>query len=180
MSIVIYTYRDPYKLDTEPYWDELKSCPYFCVSQTLVNGLKGLYKKDFRQGRVTTIQNMIEAMYEYWESTACIVKQHTDIDNIISTGLPSVISPDLQENVSRAFLFNRMEVFKSIRIMFELNMNVQDILMDKLTPEQLFNCQKFIKKIISCEKKKDFTLQSDFDIEAVDTAINAAMLKGVS
>ena len=71
MSIAIYTYRDPYKLNKEAYWDEIKECPYFCVSQTLVNGLKTIYKKDFQQGRVTTIQYLIESLYEYWESTAC-------------------------------------------------------------------------------------------------------------
>ena len=83
MAIVIYTYRDPYNLDKEPFWEEIKSCPYFCVSQTLVNGLKGLYKNDFFQGRVTTVQNLINNLYSDWESTAGIVKQHTDIDNII-------------------------------------------------------------------------------------------------
>ena len=40
MSIVIYTYHDPYKIDHEPYWDEIKNCPYFCSAQTLVNGLQ--------------------------------------------------------------------------------------------------------------------------------------------
>ena len=115
MSIVIYTYRDPYKLDKEPYWDEIKHCPYFCVSQTLVNGLKYLYKKEFVQGRVTTVQNLIKSLFKYWESTACIVKQHTNIDNIISSGLVPVLGEKMQENISRAFLFNREEVFKSIR-----------------------------------------------------------------
>jgi hypothetical protein len=47
MSIVIYTYSDPYRLKEEPYWDEIKACPYFCAAQTLVNGLKYLYREDF-------------------------------------------------------------------------------------------------------------------------------------
>ena len=106
MSIAIYTYRDPYKLNKETYWEEIKGCPYFCVSQTLVNGLKTIYKNDFQQGRVTTIQYLIEALFEYWESTACIVKQHTDIDNIISAGLPPILGSDMQENIARAFLYN--------------------------------------------------------------------------
>lgn len=175
MSIAIYTYRNPYKMDTEPFWNEIKTCPYFCASQTLVNGLKGLYKQDFQQGRVTTVQNLIESMFEYWESTACVVKQHTDIDNIISAGLPPVVSANLQENVSRAFLFNREEVFESIRIMFELNMNVQDILADKLTPEQSFIVEIF-KRILASDKKKDFTLKSDFDETEIDEVLSRTML----
>ncbi|SMC62027.1 hypothetical protein [Papillibacter cinnamivorans] len=176
MPIEIYTYRDPYKLDAEPYWDEIKSCPYFCASQTLVNGLKNLYKKDFQQGRVTTVQNFIESLFDYWESTVCIVKQHTDIDNIIANALSPVLGETMQENIARAFLFNREEVFQSIRVMFELNMNVQDIIMDKLTPEQTFIVEVF-KKILSSEKKKDFILISDFDEASIDETLKKTMAK---
>lgn len=174
MSIVIYTYRDPYKLDKEPYWDEIKTCPYFCVSQTLVNGLKYLYKKDFTQGRVTTTKNLIEALFSYWESTACIVKQHTDIDNIISDGLLPVLGTTMQENITRAFLFNREEVFKSIRVMFELNINVKDILFDKLTPEQVFIVEVY-KCILASKKKKDFVLENERDEAQIDEALTKAM-----
>ena len=34
-------------IDDEPYWNEIKNCPYFCVSQTLVNGLRKHYKGKF-------------------------------------------------------------------------------------------------------------------------------------
>ena len=60
MSIKIYTYQDPYRLNAEPFWKEITNCPYFCVSQTLVNGLKGLYRADFQQGRVTTGTSRIQ------------------------------------------------------------------------------------------------------------------------
>lgn len=174
MSIAIYTYRDPYKLNKEAYWEEIKGCPYFCVSQTLVNGLKTIYKNDFQQGRVTTIQYLIEALFEYWESTACIVKQHTDIDNIISAGLPPVLGSDMQENIVRAFLYNREEVFESIRVMFELNININDIVFDKLTSEQKFIVEVF-RKILTSEKKRDFFLKDDFRENEIDIAINHAM-----
>lgn len=86
MSIVIYTYHNPYSLkENQELWNEIVNCPYFCVSQTLVNGLKTLYGKDFQIGRVTTVKNLTDAVYKYWTGTACAVKQHTDIDNIIST-----------------------------------------------------------------------------------------------
>ncbi len=174
MPITIYTYRDPYKLDKEPYWNEIKCCPYFCVSQTLVNGLKYLYKKDFVQGRVTTVQNLIDQLFEYWESTACIVRQHTAIDNVIANGLPPVLGTTMQENITRAFLFNREEVFKSIRVMLELNINVNDILYDRLTPEQLFIVEIY-KKILSSEMKKDFILKNDLNDSLVNEAISNAM-----
>ena len=44
MPITVYTYHDPYKLkENTNLWKEISSCPYFCVSQTLVNGLKSVY-----------------------------------------------------------------------------------------------------------------------------------------
>lgn len=174
MSIAIYTYRDPYSLDKEPYWEEVKNCPYFCVSQTLVNGLKGIYRKDFSQGRVTTVQALISNLYTDWEATSTIVKQHTDIDNIITSGLPAILDNDRQENVSRAFLFNREEVFKSIRVMFELDMDTNDILEDKLTPEQKFILEIY-KKILNSSSREDFYLQTDFSEFSLNDALNKAM-----
>ncbi len=46
MSIRIYSYNNPYKLDKELYWEEIKAAPFFCASQTLVNGLNYIYNKD--------------------------------------------------------------------------------------------------------------------------------------
>ena len=43
MKLKIYTYSDPYKINRESYWDEIKNCPHFCVSQTMVNGLEEIY-----------------------------------------------------------------------------------------------------------------------------------------
>ena len=47
MSIKIYTYTNPYELENEEYWDDIRNCPHFCVSQTLANGLKKNYKNFF-------------------------------------------------------------------------------------------------------------------------------------
>lgn len=179
MSIAIYTYKDPYKLETEPYWDEIRTCPYFCVSQTLVNGLKKVYKKDFHQGRVTTFQNLIEALYEYWTSTACAVKQHTDIDNIISHNIESLLDGALQQNMVSAFLFNREEVFESLRIMFELKINVQDVLEEKLTPEQKFIVAIY-KIILNSGSLSDFIIDEKSTENEVDGAIDSAMEKAAS
>ena len=176
MSLAIYTYKDPYRLESEPYWNEIKTCPYFCVSQTLVNGLKYVYKSDFQQGRVTTVQNLIEALYEYWTSTACAVKQHTDIDNIISHNISTLLNGSLQQNMASAFLFNREEVFESLRIMFELNINLQDVVEEKLTPEQKFIVE--IYRIISNSGViADFTIDEKHSIEEIDKSISSAMAK---
>ena len=148
MSIAIYTYRDPYKLDKETFWTDIKTCPYFCASQTLVNGLRAVYKNDYKAGQVTTLQNLVDTMFESWESTKTIVKQHTDIDNIIAAGLPILLNETMQNNIKKAFLFNREEVFESIRVMFELNMNVSEILMNLILINQF---RKHLKKVTKKE-----------------------------
>lgn len=113
MSIVIYTYHDPYKIDQEPYWDEIKNCPYFCSAQTLVNGLRSHYKEKFDGGRVSTVKILTDSLYIDWASPAWIVKQHTDIDNIINSGFSTDLSESERINIGRAFLFNRDDVFVS-------------------------------------------------------------------
>ena len=140
MSVVIYTYHDPYKLkENEALWREISSCPYFCAAQTLVNGLKAVYGTAFQIGRVTTVKNLTDALYEKWEKTACAVKQHADIDNIIvnSSGITGISETELK-SVKKSFLFNRDEVFTSIRTMFELKMESPNIVDKYLTPEQRF------------------------------------------
>lgn len=175
MSIVIYTYHDPYKIDQEPYWDEIKNCPYFCSAQTLVNGLRSHYKRKFDGGRVSTVKNLTDSLYVDWASPAWIVKQHTDIDNIINSGFSTDLSESERINIGRAFLFNRDDVFASIRTMFELNVDPSAILKDKLTKEQRFILSIY-QKILASEMKKDFYLAQSLAEEEIDEGLRRAMI----
>lgn len=176
MSVIIYTYRDPYKLkENKELWKEISSCPYFCAAQTLVNGLKAVYGAPFQIGRVTTVKNLTDVLYEKWNGTACAVKQHADIDNIIvnSSDIIGISGTEL-DNVKKSFLFNRDEVFTSMRTMFELKMEPQNIVDKYLTPEQRFIVSVY-KKIKASEKVKDFCLEQDFTEEQINQAITKAM-----
>ena len=176
MSIVIYSYHNPYSLkDNQELWDEIVNCPYFCVSQTLVNGLKTLYGKDFQINRVTTVKNLTDAVYRYWTGTACAVKQHADIDNIISMASERCgLNADEVENIRKSFLFNRNEVFNSIRTMFELRMNPNNIVEKYLTPEQKFFVFIF-NEIINSARNKDFLLKDNFTEQEIEEAIMEAL-----
>lgn len=114
-------------------------------------------------------------MYEKWNGTACAVKQHADIDNIIvnSSDITGISRIEL-DNVKKSFLFNRDEVFTSIRTMFELKMEPQNIVDKYLTPEQRFIVSVY-KKIRASEKVKDFCLEQDFTEEQINKAIIKAM-----
>ena len=174
MSIVIYTYHDPYKIDQEPYWSEIKNCPYFCSSQTLVNGLRKHYKGKFDGGRVTTVKILTDSLYEDWVSPAWIVKQHTDIDNIINGGLQTELTELEKKNIGRAFLFNREEVFTSIRTMFELNVDINAVLREKLTKEQEYILDIYYK-IQSSDQQEDFFLAKCLSEEEVNIGLQNAM-----
>lgn len=173
MSIVIYTYIDPYQLPRESYWDEIRTCPYFCAAQTLVNGLRSLYTKDFVQGRVTTVQNLLTALFRDWESTAYKIRQHAEIDNVVSG--QSFLSADstVRERMERAFLFNRDEVFASIRVMAELALDVDEIRADRLSAEQ--SCIVALYRRLLSAEQSSFHLTADFDEEEIDAALLRAM-----
>ena len=174
MSIEIMTYRNPYQLHEEPYWNDIKSCPYFCVSQTTVNGLKRIYPNDFKPGRVATIQRLTSALFKNWETTESKVCQHTAIDNIISDGLSLDFEPQIMENVKRAFRFNRDEVYNSLRVMFELDVDIDAICLGQLTYEQRFIVEIY-REILGSEKIADFTLEKNLSVEQVDRAVGKAM-----
>lgn len=176
MSITIYTYQNPYKLNKEAYWDEINSCPYFCVSQTLVNGLRSIYEDSFPKGQITTTQNLIESMFEYWMSTSCAVKQHADIDNTLSGMLIGSSDDVFFNNIASAFKFNRGEVFKSIRTLSELNIDIGGINKDKLSREQQLLLELY-QRLLESKTKKDFILQCDFNESIVNEKIITALWK---
>lgn len=176
MSIKIYTYQDPYRLNAEPFWKEITNCPYFCVSQTLVNGLKGLYRADFQQGRVTTVKNLTDSIFEQWESTGCIIRQHADLDNLVKAGALAVLKEPMQHNLADVLSFNRENIFQSIRVMAELNINLDEIRMEELTQEQGLVVTLY-KRLMASEKHTDFVLETDFGPEELDAALVRAMQK---
>lgn len=174
MSIAIYTYHDPYKIDSEPYWKEISNCPYYCVAQTLVNGLRKHYRGKYDGDRVTTVKRITTALFEEWESPAYMVKQHADIDNIIRNRLQESQEIANVDKVASALLFNREEVFKSIRTLFELNVDPGSIQYDKLNKEQELIVNIY-KEISLSKMKGDFILKQGLSESEVDQGIVNAM-----
>lgn len=181
MSITIYTYRDPYSLSAEPFWNEITSCPYFCVSQTLANGLRVVYGGqggEFSKFGVRTVKELIDSIYPVWQSTASAVKQNAAIDNIVNSKFSGSEMAGAPENIRRAFLFNREEVFSSIRTLFELDVKVDEIIMDLLTPEQTFIVNLYTRLKTTPGISELFTVGSGLTQDEIDTAIFDAMGMG--
>lgn len=174
MAIVIYTYSNPYKINREPYWAMVKNSFQICVSQTLVNGLCDQYKNDLFKGKVTTITRFVNNLFEDWESDVMAIRQRAAIDNVIGYVDFSEFINDVDiEDVINSLKRNRSYVLESVRIMFELGMDPQNIRKDMLTYEQ--KCVVAIYEELIRTNNPCFILKTDFSQNEIEIAINNTM-----
>lgn len=178
MAIIIYTYSNPYKINKEPYWAMVKNSFQLCVSQTLVNGLCDQYS-DFYKGKLVTISRFINHLYDEWESDAVAINQRAKIDNIIGyMDFHDVVGDISAEDIINSLRRNRSYVLESIRIMFELGMDPNNIKKSELTYGQ--KCVVAIYEELLNTKNKHFILRSDFSSDEVDNAINGTIKDAIS
>lgn len=170
MAILIYPYSNPYRINSEPYWAMIKNSFHLCVSQTLVNGMCDQYN-DFYKGQLTTINRFINRLYNNWESDVTAIKQRVAIDNIIEyldfTHIVTDISlSDVIESLKR----NRKYVLDSIRIMFELGMNPDNMVKTELSLEQ--KCVVAIYAELLKTKNVFFKISNSITETEIDQAID--------
>lgn len=170
MAFSIYTYSNPYEIDKELYWDSIKNCPHFCVSQTMANGIMGTYK-DMSAGKVSTVENLVKGLFSYWESAECKIKQYTDIDNAI--GQLELAAGD--EKIRQALRFNRKDLSNSLRILFELDMNLDEMQTELMSEEQRYLLMIY-SAILNSDMRQDFQLKRNFTESEIDDAIKQGML----
>lgn len=169
MSFSIYTYSNPYEIDKELYWDSIRNCPHFCVSQTMANGIVETYR-EMTAGKVSTVENLVKGLFSYWESAECKIKQYADIDIAIG----QLELSDSEEKIRQSLRFNRKELSNSLRILFELDMDIEEMRLDLMSVEQNYLIQIY-KTIKESDMKKDFELRRSFSEEEIKTAIIAGM-----
>ena len=169
MPFSIYTYSNPYEINKELYWDSIKNCPHFCVSQTMANGMMGTYE-EMTAGKVSTVENLVKGLFAYWESSECKIKQYTVIDEAINR----LIIAENSEKIKQSLRFNRKQLSNSLRILFELDMSTQEIQTDLMTEEQrkLVELYRIIRK---SDLFQDFTLKRYFSEAEIENAIREGM-----
>lgn len=169
MPLKIYTYANPYEINKEPYWNEIKDCVHFCVSQTMINGLEEIYKKDFSKHQLLTIRNFINSLYKNWEDIETNVNQIMEIDNAITK------LKIYSNNVERSLRFNNKSIVKCIRLFMELGITYEEINIDTLTPEQKYLMEIF--RIILSNNKSSFLFSHVNDLNSINSAITDAFKK---
>ncbi len=170
MAIKIYTYSNPYELESEDYWDSIRNCPHFCVSQTMVNGLKEVCGSFSINGNITTINNLINKFYENWESIDIKVRQMVEIDNV-ATKLK--FSGEHSENILKALLNNTKSITNSIRLLSELDLDPSDF-----DTKNINNDQKYlvdIYKEIYSNEKSYFKFNRVNDERMIDNSIKLVL-----
>ena len=85
MSYKVYTYTDPYRLDQADYWSEISLLPHFCVSRTLVNGLKAIFR-DKIYGLICPLDDFVSHsdVYSKWTNNISLrIRQHSELTELI-------------------------------------------------------------------------------------------------
>lgn len=169
MPFSIYTYSNPYEINKEMYWDSIKNCPHFCVSQTMANGLMGIYE-EMTAGKVSTVENLVKGLFSYWESNECKIKQYAAIDDAIGR----IELAENEENVKQSLRFNRKEICNSLRILFELNMSIDEMRTELMTVEQK-QLVAIYRIILATELRSKFAIKRQFTEGEIEDAIKEGM-----
>ena len=169
MPFSIYTYSNPYEINKELYWDSIKNCPHFCVSQTMANGMMGTYE-EMTAGKVSTVENLVKGLFAYWESSECKIKQYTVIDEAINR----LDITENSEKIKQSLRFNRKQLSNSLRILFELDMSIEEMRTELMTEEQrhLIGIYKIIRE---SELIQAFKIKKHFSEIEIENAIREGM-----
>lgn len=173
MSLSIYTYSNPYEINNEPFWDSIKNCAHFCVSQTMVNGLSAVYS-ELNDGQLATVEELVEALYPNWFDTKTYIEQYTILTNTLDTVTPN-IEPDRWKKIKQSLRFNKSSLLDSIRLMAEMGLSLKNLKIKKITEEQLYLVAAY-KAILNGENAKKFTLRRNFNDKEIDQAVKTALV----
>lgn len=171
MGLKIYTYSNPYEMDCESFWSEIKDCAHFCVSQTMVNGMNQTYPLLKTRQATATIRTLVNALYENWEDINTNVRQIMEVDNAISE--LDYQSSSL-ENVKRSLLFNTKSLVACIRMFKELGIDFRIMSKKELNIEQQYLVELY--KIIDARDNSSFHFERVNSEQIVEKAIDAALV----
>ena len=173
MSLSIYTYSNPYEINNEPFWDSIKNCAHFCVSQTMVNGLSAVYD-ELNDGQLATVEELVEALYPNWFDTKTYIEQYTILTNTLDTVTPN-IEPERWKKIKQSLRFNKTALLDSIRLMTEMGLLLKNLKMTKITEEQKYLVAAY-NAILHGENTNKFFMRNKFSEKEIDQAVKSALV----
>lgn len=173
MSLAIYTYSNPYEINNEPFWDSVKNCAHFCVSQTMVNGLSAVYD-ELNDGQLATVEELVEALYPNWFDTKNYIEQYTILTNTLDNVTPN-IEPERWKKIKQSLRFNKSSLLDSIRLMAEMGLWLKNLNIKKITEEQKYLVAAY-NAILHGENASKFYLKRNFSEKEIDQAVKTALV----
>lgn len=173
MSLAIYTYSNPYEINNEPFWDSVKNCAHFCVSQTMVNGLSAVYD-ELNDGQLATVEELVEALYPNWFDTKTYIEQYTILTNTLDNVTPN-IEPERWKKIKQSLRFNKSSLLDSIRLMAEMGLWLKNLNIKKITEEQKYLVAAY-NAILHGENASKFYLKRNFSEKEIDQAVKTALV----
>lgn len=170
MGIKIYTYSNPYEIDCEPFWNEIKDCGHFCVSQTMVNGMNQTYNLLKSRQAISTIRSLVNSLYANWDDINTNVRQIMEVDNAISKLDFKTTSLG---NVKRSLLLNTKSIVSCIRMFKELGIDSKKMSTEDLNIDQKYLVELY--KIIDENENSSFDFVRIKSKEIVEKAIEEAL-----
>lgn len=173
MAIKIYTYANPYEIDREIFWDEIKYCPQFCVSQTMVNGMMASYPIFREHHHLVTVQLLVNALYADWASLNTRIRQMMEVDAILQT-IPSE-QEEQSLTVKRALAYNVSSFVDCIRIFQELGLQKMPLLTMNLNDDQ-----RYLVELYQCilqREKSSFVYSPICFEETINAGVIMALQK---
>ncbi len=122
MSFKILTYKDPYNLRKEKFWNEIRKYPHLCSSTSLVQGMESLYSEDMIS-LICTIDNVVSKHFQPWSNDfEFYIRQYTALSEIIKK-----LSLNKNPGLISAIKSNQNDFLNSIRLIKELGINSKEI-----------------------------------------------------
>ena len=129
MPYKIFTYEDPYKLDQTDFWEEVSTLPHFCVSRTLVNGLRDVLGDNIK-GLLCPLDEFVqhEGIYKSWtDSVSLRIKQFSALTAVFKNLLERNV---IDKSFHQALTQNQNHFLEAMRLFIELGISA-DVLDEK-------------------------------------------------
>lgn len=148
MKMKVYSYSNPKKINDETYYKDFKYSINLCASETLRLGLTNKNKrKDY--GYIFSIDTLIQQVYSDWNNPVNQIKQI----NLLAKRINKI----KDEKIRSSFNFNKLEVYKSIRMLIELGITPEEIESENILIKELKNIYFYLKK-----NSEDWKIKSKF------------------
>ena len=124
MPYKIYAYRDPYKLNQTDFWTEIADLPHFCVSRTLVNGLKDVMSDSIR-GLLCPLDDFVNKVYGGWtKNIQRRIQQRTVLSRVFQEAFDN---GEIDKPFHMALMQNQTRFLDAIRLFIALGMSPEEL-----------------------------------------------------